>query len=523
MKTLLMHRDRDFEPGQAMPWNESALTQDLELNTLVSAMANGDEFVFQVGRQALLSAMGNDRDTILYRQAVLRDCLANPGVVRKMYDLAVDAMEHQRRSWLGIFSRYPSGILYDAVKLMQMFLDMLRKLRGIADAHASRFESEGFRAFFAAIQRELGDEYLASVQDHLTELKFRRGVLLSAELGEGNEGTNYVLRRARMERPNWLRRILGQRPPAYTFRLHPRDEAGSRILSDMRNVGLDLAANALAQSADHVKNFFKTLRTELAFYVGCLNLHARLAAQREPACFARPLPAGERVLHFQGLYDPCLSLQMARRVVGNTANADGRSLVIITGANQGGKSVFLRSIGLAQIMMQSGMFVAAESFEAERCAGLFTHYKREEDATMKSGKLDEELARMSEIVDHLVPNSVLLCNESFAATNQREGSEIARQIVLALLAKRIKVCFVTHLYEFARQMFHGRKEDALFLRAERLADGTRTFKLVEGEPLETSYGQDVYREVFGWGTLDPGEAETPRGLSMKGRMSDAPE
>jgi DNA mismatch repair ATPase MutS len=187
---------------------------------------------------------------------------------------------------------------------------------------------------------------------------------------------------------------------------------------------------------------------------------------------------------------------MERRVVGNAADADGKSLVIITGANQGGKSVFLRSIGLAQMMMQCGMFVAAESFDAELCRNLFTHYKREEDATMKSGKLDEELARMSDIVDHLAPNSILLFNESFAATNEREGSEIARQIVCALLERRIKVFFVTHLYEFAHGLFDRKTENAIFLRAERRADGTRTFRLVEGEPLETSHGEDLYREIF---------------------------
>ena len=37
---------------------------------------------------------------------------------------------------------------------------------------------------------------------------------------------------------------------------------------------------------------------------------------------------------------------------------------MITGANQGGKSTFLRSVGLAQVMMQSGLFVGAEAFGA---------------------------------------------------------------------------------------------------------------------------------------------------------------
>jgi DNA mismatch repair ATPase MutS len=79
-------------------------------------------------------------------------------------------------------------------------------------------------------------------------------------------------------------------------------------------------------------------------------------------------------------------------------------------------------------MMQSGMFTPAESFSSNVCDGLFTHYKRQEDATMKSGKLDEELSRMSDIVDNMTPNSMVLFNESFAATNEREGSEIATQI-----------------------------------------------------------------------------------------------
>jgi DNA mismatch repair ATPase MutS len=60
---------------------------------------------------------------------------------------------------------------------------------------------------------------------------------------------------------------------------------------------------------------------------------------------------------------------------------------------------------------------------------------REEDATMKSGKFDEELSRMSDIADDMTSNSMVLFNESFAATNEREGSEIGRQIVCALLEK----------------------------------------------------------------------------------------
>lgn len=199
------------------------------------------------------------------------------------------------------------------------------------------------------------------------------------------------------------------------------------------------------------------------------------------------------------LYDVCLALTMKQTVVGNSVNADNKDLLIITGANQGGKSTFLRSIGLAQLMMQCGMFVPAESFCANLCEGLFSHYKREEDKTMKSGKFEEELGRMSDIADLVRSNSLILFNESFAATNEREGSEIAGQIVRALLQKGVKVFFVTHQYEFAHGFYEKKLKNALFLRAERQTDGERTFKLSEGEPLQTSYGEDLYRTIFGIG------------------------
>jgi DNA mismatch repair ATPase MutS len=340
-------------------------------------------------------------------------------------------------------------------------------------------------------------------------------MVLSAGLGEGNKGIAYVLhlvplpvhpaRRWLRALKEWLQRIyrgerltqrLRRQPPILQFSLDPRDEAGIRALNELRDRGIGLVANTLAQSTDHVRSFFNGLRIELAFYVGCVNLHEQITRKGEPTCFPVPAGGNDRRLSFRGLFDICLALSMEGRVVGNDVQADKQDLLIVTGANQGGKSTFLRSVGLAQLMMQSGMFVPAEAFSSNLYDGLFTHYSREEDVIMNSGKLDEELARMSDIVDHLTMRSMILFNESFAATNEREGSEIARGIVFALLEKQVRMAFVTHLYEFAGSLRERGKGDVLFLRAERRSDGTRTFRLIEGKPLQTSFGEDLYDRIF---------------------------
>lgn len=493
----MLYRDRDFDPNGPLPSNAPLLVQDLELNVVIQCMGEGDPFLTQTAKQVLLSGLGHSPEVILYRQDVLEDCLKNETVVRELYDVVVEAIERKKRLWLGVFSRHPGGILHEAVQLLQMYTEILTDLRHLADQHADRFTSEGFATMFAMLRAELTDDYFAIVKTHLKALQFRHGVLMSAELGPGNSGVNYILRQPLPVRGNRFRRLLTRRMSAYTYCIRDRDEAGARILSEMRDHGINNVANAVAQAADHIRDFFLAMRVELAFYVACLNLHRRLAEKGVPIC--RPIPAasGSRAFECVDLRDVSLVLSTDSQVVGNEVNGNGKSLFVITGANQGGKSTFLRSVGLAQVMMQCGMYVAAKSFTAETCNGLFTHFKREEDATMVSGKLDEELKRMREIADALRPDAVVLFNETFASTNEREGSDIAGQVVRALIEARVRVVYVTHMYEFANAPMNGATDSVLFLRAEREEDGARTYKLRVGEPLKTGFGMDVFKEVFG--------------------------
>lgn len=177
---------------------------------------------------------------------------------------------------------------------------------------------------------------------------------------------------------------------------------------------------------------------------------------------------------------------------------DGKSLVIITGANSGGKSTFLRSAGVAQLMMQCGLFVTAQAYQANVTRGIFTHFIREEDTGMTSGRLDDELKRMSVIAGQITPGCLILFNESFAGTNEREGSEIAGQIVRALLDAQVKVFYVTHRFGFADRFRRQHAPTTLFLRAERQPDGSRNYKLTVKDPLPTSFGEDLYYRLGGW-------------------------
>ena len=494
MKVLLAYPDGDLDPSPELPENEAELRQDLGLDVLCVAMAAGDRSLFDVAQRTLLTSL-DDPDTIRYRQAVLADCLRLPDLARSLYGLAVEAIERERRVW-GFTPRLPESLLHRSVDVLGLFVELMRRLRAIAEEHEPEVQSEGFKRLFGEIRTELDDAYLHAVEEHLERLRFRNGIVLTARLGAANRGTDFVLCR-RVRPPTWRERIGMNEPDSYAWELPERDEAGAQALGDLKGHGVGLAANALARSTDHILSYFRQLRVELGFYVGCLNLHDVLEAKAEPSCMPDPLPPGHPELWARDLYDMALSLSLGGdRVVGSDVDADERSLLVITGANRGGKSTFLRGLGQAQLLMQAGMFVPARSFRADVRRGLFTHFKREEEATLQSGKFDEELTRMSSIVDAVSPTSFVLLNESFASTNEREGSEIGHQIVRALLEAGVKVAYVTHMYDLASQFHRERDGEALFLRAEWLPGGTRTFRILHGEPQPTSHGQDIYRRIF---------------------------
>ena len=134
-----------------LPWNEEALRQDLGLDVLFNAMAQGDKFLFEVAHVAVLSSL-TDLAPYDYRQHVLADSLKNAQIVRDIYQIAIDAIEGERKNYWSFFGRYPAGILHRAVDVLQMFVGKLKRLRRVADEHAERFESQGFSRLFAMLR-----------------------------------------------------------------------------------------------------------------------------------------------------------------------------------------------------------------------------------------------------------------------------------------------------------------------------------------------------------------------------------
>lgn len=487
MNVHLMLPEGAPAPENLLTLCKDSLKSDLELNVILDSISGGDK-AMRVSCMTAIFAPLQSLELIDYRHEVLKDAIAHPEVVRALYDLCLEAENRRKTTTHWMTNYYLSTTFSGAIEYLINFTETLVKLRKLAEENEAGFHSVGFLHLFRMLREELPDSYIEKVKNQLTELSNRDGFLVSARLGSYLQGTDYVLQRRQKKLLN-LDFLKGQ-----SYNLGKNDDPGSEDMTARQDRAINEVTNALAQAAEHLASFFDLLRTELAFYVGCLNFMDQMKAAGMPTSIPTLTPADGTGRLWEEMYDVSLVMLKKCAVTSNSLVSEHKKLYLVTGANQGGKSTFLRSFGQAQLMAQCGMPVGARRFTAPLRKAVFSHFKKEEDRWMTSGKLDEELDRMGKIANYIRGGDLLLFNEAFSSTNEREGSEIGRQITEVLVKYGVEVFSVTHLHAYAIA-FQGR-DDVQYLRAQRLEDGSRTFQIQPGEPLETAFGEDLYKKIF---------------------------
>ncbi len=502
MKVHLLFRPDD-EPVQKKIPDGDILIQDLNLRFIFSEMAQNNSLLYEIVKNVILNSLTNP-EIILYRQEIVRDSIQNPEAIQGLFMIAAKAMkeaacykEYTQPNYARVV---PVSVrVLKAVGLLELLVDKLAEMNVLIGNFAKNVHSSGLTSFCCRIGQHLTEGFFQKIRMHIHDLKYLcegGKLILGARPGNGLKGTGYVLRKlSRESKAPHLRKKNNKAPLWNEIVLDNISIAKSA--REMEDAGLIQILRIINHFNGIIQRFFEALRFEAGFYAGSVHLYSILSAIHAPISFPEALKTGNESLTFRGLYDISLALQEKKTPVQNDMDANGKTLFVITGANQGGKSTFLRSIALAQLLMQCGLFVPAQSFRSSAFNQLFTHFTRGEDAGMNSGKLDEELLRINEIIARITPGSILLMNESFATTTERDGSKIAHDIISALIESGILVFFVTHLFEFAHALYCQNPGNVLFLRAGREEDGNRSFTVLPGEPLRTSFGEDLFNRILG--------------------------
>ena len=192
------------------------------------------------------------------------------------------------------------------------------------------------------------------------------------------------------------------------------------------------------------------------------------------------LPAGSAGLDFTGLWNPLLLGDKATPVPCDLATRQPGSVVIVTGPNSGGKTRLLQGIAVAQLLAESGFFVAARSARVPRASGLFASLFEEARADQPEGHLGMELLRIRRCFDELDEGALVVIDELCSGTNPSEGEEIARLVLSLLPELGVRAFVTTHLLKFADGLAHEVSARLEFLQVELDAQERPTYRFGPG-------------------------------------------
>lgn len=122
-----------------------------------------------------------------------------------------------------------------------------------------------------------------------------------------------------------------------------------------------------------------------------------------------------------------------------------RRILLITGPNMGGKTALLKTLGLAVLMAQCGLFVAAERAELAFPDRLFVDIGDQQSIQESLSTFAAHLLRLKEVLEKATPHSLALIDELGSGTDPEEGAALAQAFVEGLLAKGVRGLITTHL------------------------------------------------------------------------------
>src|SRR5690606_19613682 len=130
--------------------------------------------------------------------------------------------------------------------------------------------------------------------------------------------------------------------------------------------------------------FLYDLELEFKFFIGAARLFKNLKSRGIVVCRPEVLPMTDRVLNMEGMSDLLLSLKqmevdwkarLGEVVVPNDVDmAAGNQIMIVTGPNQGGKTVYTRAVGICQVLAQAGLYIPAVSARLSAVDWIYTHF-----------------------------------------------------------------------------------------------------------------------------------------------------
>jgi hypothetical protein len=264
-------------------------------------------------------------------------------------------------------------------------------------------------------------------------------------------------------------------------------EADTELNTRIINAVSALFPEEFKRFSDFHKKFESDFSTDLLKYCHELTLYTEIASLYAKNNITHNFPnfVSDKRLEAAGLLDLSLLFKEQREIAANDAFFTPQEpFFFLSGANGGGKTTYLRSIGTAAVLARSGLPVPAESMRVYPFSNILTHFPRDEHG---ESRLEDEQRRMAEILSLHGGDSLVLLNETFATTTTEKAAELTTGLSAALAGSGCLTLYITH------QLPENNSLPVLTV-AVNDANSKRTYKVVRSSGKTSSYAEDILRK-----------------------------
>ena len=442
--------------GAGFQDEDRSYASDLNLDQIVAAIA-GDREERDLITRVLFGHLC-DADVVRYRQEVFQD-LENPALSAQVQRFAVlmGQVRARLRQLPKMQYRYQrEGWLLDAAAIYCAAVQSLAGL--LASAQISSRGLLAFREYLASYAASAEFTALASDtrnrKDALSQVRYCtriRGGRVEVSRYQGEDDYSAVVLKT-FER--------FKQGAVKDYLVHYRTWPGmNHVAAQIVELVARLFPEEFSaleeycrQHAAFLDEGIRRADQELQFYLAYLDHIGPLRAAGLRFCYPEVSASSKDVLATD-TFDLALAHKLVserKPMVTNDFRLEGRErILVVTGPNQGGKTTFARTFGQLHHLASIGCPVpgsAARLFLSDR---LFTHFEKEENLAKLSGKLEDDLVRIGEILRVATPASIIVLNEIFTSTTLHDARFLGTKLLTRVMQLDALCVYVTFVDELA--------------------------------------------------------------------------